>query len=412
MVQVTHLMVVLGTCTSLKKVADAFTLTRPSTGLSTGTPHYSTTSLCASKRRGKLGNNIALNEDGEISRIMTKKEKMGRGGSKMNNRRGKSSGSGGEAAISPLLAEWAKSDGGAEDAVASSSSSNNGASAANASVFSPFQDDDKSFKAKKSKQSTIAQSAAQSEQTNDLLDRIQETLSTPNCDVPTLLSYISSLVQVGSATSTNANDQILLPTLKSILSKKATTNSSGEVTTKTPSYRLQWAGSDNSICHIGTSLHKVPLARLQEIYLCLGYNRWELLEVIRILGPFPNVRNTLKGDVKLEKKRGGFGGGGVVGAAAVNSGTGREGVRLTIAYNSMIDGTGKEILAGKADNVKYVMLDVWFANEKAIVCTVVPSVDDDDGEGGDPLMSGNGEKVLLFVAEENLEEELEKLRAA
>lgn len=134
--------------------------------------------------------------------------------------------------------------------------------------------------------------------------------------------------------------------------------------------------------------------------------------MIRILGPFPNVRNTLKGDVKLEKKRGGFGGGGVVGAAAVNSGTGREGVRLTIAYNSMIDGTGKEILAGKADNVKYVMLDVWFANEKAIVCTVVPSVDDDDGEGGDPLMSGNGEKVLLFVAEENLEEELEKLRAA
>lgn len=100
MVQVTHLMVVLGTCTSLKKAADAFTLTRPSTGLSTGTPHYWTTSLCASKRRGKLGNNIALNEDGEISRIMTKKEKMGRGGSKMNNRRGgMSSGSGGEAAI-------------------------------------------------------------------------------------------------------------------------------------------------------------------------------------------------------------------------------------------------------------------------------------------------------------------------
>jgi hypothetical protein len=133
------------------------------------------------------------------------------------------------------------------------------------------------------------------------------------------------------------------------------------------------------------------------------------LEVIRILGPFPNVRNTLNGDVKLIKGKGsGFSDSGV---AASSDGSGREAVRMNIAYNSMIDGTGKEILAGKATNVKYVDLDVWFANEKAIVCTIVN--EDLDGEVmADPLTSGNGEKVLLFVAEENLDESLEKLRAA
>ena len=161
-------------------------------------------------------------------------------------------------------------------------------------------------------------------------------------------------------------------------------------------------GSDDAICHIGTSLHKVPLARLQEMYLLLGYNLWELLEVIRILGPFPNVRNTLKGDLKLKKMGAGTDGGS------------REGVRLDVAYNSMIDGTGKEILAGKEDNVKNVSLNVWFVNEKAMVCTV-PKDDGEEGGGDDDPLSGSGNSgsnILLFVAEENVDEELEKLRAA
>ena len=135
-------------------------------------------------------------------------------------------------------------------------------------------------------------------------------------------------------------------------------------------------------------IHEQFQARLQEMYLLLGYNRWELLEVIRILGPFPNVRNTLKGDVKLSKLPGE-----------------REGVRTSISYTSMIDGTGKEILAGKEDNVKNVGLDVWFTNDEALVCAV-PSED-----GSDPLAS-DGTNILYFVKEENLDEELEKLRAA
>ena len=81
---------------------------------------------------------------------------------------------------------------------------------------------------------------------------------------------------------------------------------------------------------------------------------------------------------------------------------------MEISYNSMVDGTGKEILAGKEDNVKRVELDVWFANEKALVCTV-PS---EDGDGGDDPLSGDGGNLLLFLKEEDLDESLEKLRAA
>ena len=81
---------------------------------------------------------------------------------------------------------------------------------------------------------------------------------------------------------------------------------------------------------------------------------------------------------------------------------------MQIAYTSMVDGTGKEILAGKADNIKYVDLDVWFANEKVIVATIPPG---EEGYEQDPL-KGDGSNVLFFVVEENLDEQLEKLRAA
>ena len=224
-------------------------------------------------------------------------------------------------------------------------------------------------------------------------------ISTTNCNVPNLISKITSLVDL--RTSFTNNNQVLLPTLKSITSTKPsfTSSSSADDNDKQPSYRLAWVGSDKAICHIGTSLHKVPLARLQEMYLLLGYNKWELLEVIRILGPFPNIRNTLKGGLKLKKKNG------------KSSNHHRECVRMEIAYNSMVDGTGKEILAGKDDNVKYVTLDVWFATDKALVCTTVPDDDDDDEEEEDPL-SGDGSNMLLFLVEDDLDEALEKLRAA
>ncbi|KAL7442282.1 hypothetical protein ACHAXM_009189 [Skeletonema potamos] len=355
------------------------------------------TALFGGKRRGRLTNNVAVDEDGNVARIMTKKQKQTLGNSKMKRGSEKAT-----VAISPLLAEWAKEDSSTES---SASNNNNSASTSSspvsATVFVPFDNDDdedaissssnkkrKTNKKEQQRSQRAALSAAQSQQLDSLLDQIDDLLQTTNLDRVELVSYISSLVQIGS--SSLNNDQVLLPTLKSIISTRPKKDE------KRPSYRLAWVGSDAAICHIGTSLHKVPLARLQEVFLSLGYNRWELYEVIRILGPFPTVRNTLNGDVKLTK------------LTPTTTQKNREGVRMQIAYTSMVDGTGKEILAGKADNIKYVDLDVWFANEKVIVATIPPG---EEGYEQDPL-KGDGSNVLFFVVEENLDEQLEKLRAA
>merc|ERR1712157_408114 len=91
-------------------------------------------------------------------------------------------------------------------------------------------------------------------------------------------------------------------------------------------YRMLWAGSDNAICHIGSGLHNVPLARLQEVFLSFFKSAVEVYEVIRVIGPFPNVKNTLKGNI-------------------VNSNNTPNNI-ANIIYTSMIDGTGKEVLAG------------------------------------------------------------------
>jgi len=358
--------------------------------------YSSSTSLYGKGRRGKLVNNVSLDDDGNVKLISNKqKQKLGNNSSKGRRSKSKDSGSG---EISPLLAEWAKDSD--DDTTTTSSSSaessfDNTAALSKSDIFTTFGDESNSKKKKgkkKSKQGGALLTPTQTTQMDELLTQLTDMISTTNCNVQDIVSKITSLVTLGN--SFGNNDSILLPTLKSILATKP----KGDETS--PSYRLAWVGSDAAICHIGTSLHKVPLARLQEMYIVLGYNKWELLEVIRILGPFPNVRNTLKGELKVKKLNS-------IGIAA-DTGKGREGVRMEISYNSMVDGTGKEILAGKEDNVKRVELDVWFANEKALVCTV-PSDEDEDG---DPLSSGDGSNLLLFLKEDDLDESLEKLRAA
>jgi hypothetical protein len=358
------------------------------------------------KRGGMLGNNVSVDDDGNV-KLVSNKMRQNRLGSVKRTRGGKAGGSdddGDSIVISPLLAEWARSEGsgGAND---STVARNRGEDAGGGGV-PPVAVVGR----------TGSGSGSDGQRRNDvatdvLLDSIDSKLSTTNFDVPRLVADIASLTKLGSGSAgngRNANDRVLLPTLKSLLASVTTTTS----------YRLAWVGSDDAVCHVGTSLHKVPLARLQEIYLSLGgggsvglnRNKWELMEVIRILGPFPNVRNTLRGNV-VGLNRGGKGDGD------------REVVNMEISYTSMIDGTGKEILASSSggggdgrdgkrsnDGAKRVNLDVWFANDRAIICSVPTSIED-DGRGGDPFC-GDGSNLLYFVAEDDLEGALEKLRAA
>ena len=336
-------------------------------------------------RRGVLGNNVDIDGDGNV-KLISNKMKQNKLGSVKNKKSTSSSNNAEEVGISPLLAEW-----GATAESSSSQRRTNDDDNENVEIDIIHQGDN-------SRHVQIMQ---------QLLQSIDTTITTTtNFNVPKLVSDIVSLTKLGSTTSTSSNDRVLLPKLKSLLSKDTT------------SYRLAWVGSDDAICHIGTSLHKVPLARLQEVYLSLGGGgsvvgttkyKWELLEVIRILGPFPNVRNTLRGNVVgLTKKK------------QMNDGEDNtERVQLEIAYSSMIDGTGREIIKS-TDGPRKVDLDVWFANDKAIVCTVPSSLlsgkssgnsgSNDDDDDVNPF--GNGSNILYFVAENDLDGALNRLRAS
>merc|ERR1719296_610550 len=182
-----------------------------------------------------------------------------------------------------------------------------------------------------------------------------------------IVSIIKDLVENnGSNSNSNINSN---SNLRSI----AASNKSNQ-------YRMIWAASDNAICYLGSGLHNVPLARLQEVFISFLKSTIEVYEVIRLIVPFPNVKNTLKGEIS------GF---------TTNT--------PSIKYTSMIDGTGKEVLAGKQENEKIVPLDVVLATENVIIWK-------DPNGSGSGSGSGSEEDFLVFIREYDMTAKLDILR--
>jgi hypothetical protein len=167
---------------------------------------------------------------------------------------------------------------------------------------------------------------------------------------------------------------------------------------RTTDYRLAWVGSDEAMCHLGTGLHKVKLARLQEVFLTLGpKSRVQMYEVIRILGPFPNIKNTLVGKSAADKPR---------------SGISNRGQPWKITWQSLIDGTGKEILAGS--QVRDVDMEVLWCDSSLLVCAAA-GIPDNASAGGehernDDLLHENGRDLFVFIRESKMESKLDALR--
>jgi hypothetical protein len=183
------------------------------------------------------------------------------------------------------------------------------------------------------------------------------------------------------------------------------------------SYRLLWVGSDDTISAFGTGLHKVPLARLQEVFLSISIpsfgrkskavqnsnssNRFRLTttEVIRILGPFPNIKNTLQGTCTVS-----------------STSNGEE--QWNITWNSMIDGTGKELIGSSNDDVRHVpTLNMLYGDEQIIVAYMTPperftsrTTDSNDTTQQHSPISPAMESILLFVREIEMEDKLTALR--
>ena len=374
---------------AVSNTSDAFTICHKNQQTHHVLVSSSSSSALYGRKKGGLGNKVSSGGVSTKNKIKKQKEKKEETANKTK--------------VSSSLSAWAatlktKDEASITESAAISSSSSNADTDSSAS-FLPFEDDvaststsnkqglKKGSRRERSVQKQAFDSQKQA-QINSILANITELIGTNNLAVQDLLKEIKSLTQL---TAPN--------TLKAILNQNL------------KDYNLAWVGSDDAICHIGTGLHKVPLARLQDVFLTIGRDgsgeskTARLMEVISILGPFPNVRNTLQGKITD-----------ITSTEAVNADTNvNVPVKkdyIKICYDSMFDGLGKEISAGKEDNLRYVELEVVFADELALVC-VVPK--DGNGNGSDSTRSDFGEKgenVLLFLKEEDLDFKLEQLRAA
>ena len=347
-----------------------------SLGVTTGGKIQSTdTALFGKARRGKLAS--LVDTDDALGKVKVSKPQKNRGKAAKS---GGSTKKGGDS-ISPALAQWASQS---EDtsAILDVASSEDGAS--DSDDVASFESFDRKSRTKKNNSKSFRQQMQVERDGNVsvLVDQLLEVLESDSKqkDLNAILNPVRELVSLGSAT-----EQFRTLTAGS----KETNN-----------YRLAWVGGDDAISHVGTGLHKVPLARLQEVFLSLpGRNRVQLLEVIRVIGPFPNVKNTLQGESKMAK------------SSSSDEESGYETVEWNIVWDSMTDGTGKELLAGKAENVQRVLLHVCFADEQVLVAVVPPSIENPSERRKD-IFEGDGANILVFVKEEDLDDKLERLRVA
>ena len=301
------------------------------------------------------------------------------------------------------------------------------------SSYQPFENDNventktkkgskKSKKSRRQRQTiSQVQDTQKMQRVKLIISSINDILSENNFDVQMLLKLISNLVSIQSGVD---GDNVQGGSgLKQLYGGKRN---------KLHNYNLAWVGSDDAICHLGTGLHKVPLARLQDIFMTIGgggsdidldigrmkkgsrgkgyYGGITIMEVISILGPFPNVRNTLKGSItdgktKKSSSTSSDAFGGNINEQTKSDTIMEKGEQVLITYDSMTDGLGKEIEAGNDSNVRTVDLGILYADENAIVC-IVPDVEDSD------MFAKNGKNVMLFLKEEDLDGKLQSLRAA
>mmetsp|Transcript_1698 Transcript_1698/g.3864 ORF Transcript_1698/g.3864 Transcript_1698/m.3864 type:complete len:425 (-) Transcript_1698:234-1508(-) len=322
------------------------------------------------------------------SSAATKKKKSGSS---------KSSSSAPPEGIAPGLADWvskqqqSSDDNSSADIVVDDNDDDNIVTSTATKEIKKGKKDKRSKNNKKSEQQQV-QDSILNERVDSLLDQLDNALEEKG-NLGGILSIVGQLFDVTPERSSSSSSSS--PSrLKSLLASKPG-RTGGQGARPQYNFRLAWVGSDEALCHIGTGLHKVPLARMQEVFLCcLGRNRIEFLEVISITGPFPNIRNTLQGETKIMK------GGGI---SDGNSNM----EKLRIDVDSMTDGTGKELLP-PGEKSRIVDLDVYFSDERAIVAVVPPSEDDDDT---DPLRM-DGQNVLVFVREDEMDDKLDSLRVS
>jgi hypothetical protein len=276
--------------------------------------------------------------------------------------------------VSPALADWMQK----KQAVESTSSDSNDA----ASTSTPSFDDTVEYSSFKSTAATTASTATAT---------TTATTATTRQSSRNEAALEAAIERFKQAIDKKGNLQEIVASVQTLLQQES--GALTPVTASNNAFRLAWVGSDEAVCHLCTGLHKVPLARLQEVFMTCNKSKVQIQEVISILGPFPNVKNVLQGTSKIGSRS-------------------EMGVtQWTIVWDSMVDGTGKEVLAGKAENTRIVNLQVYLADARVLVGVVPPNEQQPAVLREDPL-EDNGKHVLVFLREDDLDEKLELMRVA
>jgi len=174
-------------------------------------------------------------------------------------------------------------------------------------------------------------------------------------------------------------------------------------------WRLVWVSDDDALCLVGSGLHKLPLTLMEDIFMSFTATgkakaaslKVETAEILRVLGPFPNVRNTLAGTWSTSGGATGAkkGSGGMGGMGGGSSGNGNIQGQLELVYDAMTDGNGGTIKAPDGSETRRVCIDTAYANADTLLL-----LNDAVGAGG------SGPQVLLFAKEADLDGAFKALR--
>ena len=217
-----------------------------------------------SLRKNVDGTNI---NDIAIAKPQTQKKSKQQNEKKMAPLK-KSSNSG----ISPSLAQWASSNKSTSTTKSMTDNTlNNEEEEVVVPMYTSFEEEDTSeskskSKSKKNKKKNTSERRSRQAQRNKeqelirqktqaIVIELEELLDVEsNRDMDAILGKIRQLTESydNNNNSNIGNYENISSTMKAL--------SSGQ---KRRDYRMVWAGSDEAICHVGTGLHKVPLARLQ-----------------------------------------------------------------------------------------------------------------------------------------------------
>lgn len=171
-------------------------------------------------------------------------------------------------------------------------------------------------------------------------------------------------------------------------------------------WQLAWCSSDDALCAVGSGLHKLPLTVMEDLFLSLRapaqgkkssptplgkpFDTVECAEILRVIGPFPNVRNTLAGQWSFPAY-------GYWAEADETTGSG-----LEFTYDTMIDGNGGTIKAPDGSDRRKVNFDVNCVGETGIVFT--------QKEKATLSSASSTPLILVFKRVDDLEEEFKRLR--